>query len=97
MHNRNVWSLRRRGNNLQQIAKIMGLTEDEVRSRMRVRRPGEGKPGNADPNEFLIQLEASAIRLKWSELERANRSAMGRYRVEYCDPVSVTPPRNSQN
>lgn len=97
MHNRNVWSLRRRGNNLQQIAKIMGLTEDEVRSRMRVRRPGKGQPGNADPNELLIQLEASAIRLKWSPLERANRSAMGRYRVEYSDPVSVTPPRHSPN
>lgn len=54
-------------------------------------------PKQSDPNELLIQLEASAIRLKWSPLERANRSAMGRYRVTYSNPVSVSPPAHSEN
>jgi len=35
----------------------------------------------ADPNEFLIQLETSAIRLTWSRLGQHNRLAMGVVRV----------------
>ena len=35
-----------------------------------------------DPNEFLIMLEASAQRLKWSQQEAAIRSGMARWRLQ---------------
>jgi hypothetical protein len=35
-----------------------------------------------DPNEYLIMLEASAQRLKWSQREAAIRSGMARWRLQ---------------
>lgn len=35
-----------------------------------------------DPNEYLIMLEASAQRLKWSQQEAAIRSGMARFRMQ---------------
>jgi hypothetical protein len=41
-------------------------------------RIGGWKMPSADPNEYLIQLEVSAMQLKWSELERRTRAGVGR-------------------
>lgn len=44
------------------------------------RRSGRGRV--PDPNEYLIQLEASAQRIKWSEREQRTRSVMSRWRLQ---------------
>lgn len=92
MEDKKLWSLRRQGNSYPQIARITGLSEEEVRIKMRVRRAD----GPADPNELMIQLVTSAIRLHWSDEEQANRRSMGRYTNERHDPTASRP-RPSRN
>lgn len=51
----------------------------------------------ADPNELLIQLLTSGIRLTWSPYEHRVRNAMGLFRVTYHDPVSIRGTERSSN
>lgn len=88
-------SLRRRGMSNREIARLTGLSHDELNSLMARKTPRESM--QADPNELLIQLAASAIRLSWTPGERRNRHHMGEYRVRYADPVSIAPPGQSRN
>jgi len=88
-------SLRRRGLDNRAIARLTGLAHDEINFLMS--RKSQREAMQADPNELLIQLEASAIRLKWGPSERRNRHYMGEYRVRYQDPVSLAPPQHSRN
>lgn len=92
--NRKLWSLKRHGHNYEQIAAITGLTEEEVRERMRCQRAGTQESVGADPNEYLIQLTTSAIQLSWSPGERRRRRLLPDLRVRYDRPVSLTPSQN---
>lgn len=92
--NRKLWSLKRHGHNYEQIAAITGLSEEEVRGRMRLPRAGDDDPQFADPNEYLIQLTASAIQMSWSPGERRRRRLLPDNRVLYDTPVSLTPSQN---
>lgn len=87
-------SLRRRGMNNREISRLTGLTNDEITTLI-ARKSREAF--QADPNELLIQLMASAIRLSWRPSERRNRHYMGEYQIRYANPVSLAPPRASRN
>lgn len=58
---------------------------------------GGWKESSPDPNELLIQLITSGIRLQWSPHEHRVRNAMGLFRVTYHDPVSLTATARSSN
>lgn len=60
------------------------------------KNPGH-REKHADPNELLIQLQTSAIRLTWSEDERRRRHWMSEFRLQYHDPASVRAPAFSPN
>lgn len=89
-----LWRLKASGHNYRDIAELTGLTLDEIRERMRLPRAGDDDPANADPNELLIQLTASAIRLSWSPAERRSRHLRPDNRVSYDSPVSIATLRN---
>jgi hypothetical protein len=59
---------RRLGWSWGEIAKRLGMSVKEAR---RVARNPDG--GRAAPNEYLIQLEASAIRLTWNKEDEYRR------------------------
>lgn len=71
-----------------QIAAATGLPEHAVRERVRQLYAKQNAASllqlNADPNEYLIRLEASAIRMTWSASEERRRRG--------CVADGVTPP-----
>lgn len=75
-----IRSMRWHGVTIAEIALRAKTTPDAIEARVRLiwsasRGPGESPV--ADPNEYLIQLEASAIRLKWTaEQERRARGCI---------------------
>jgi len=42
-----------------------------------------------DPNELLIQLMCSAIRMTWSQEERERRTQITACRAEYGRPIAI--------
>ncbi len=92
---RQMRSMRRRGMSNRQIAEATGMTVEQVAKAMAVGRPPESV--QPDPNELLIQLTASAIRLSWEPGERRSRHYMAEWRISYRDPVSLMPPAFSPN
>jgi hypothetical protein len=92
-HGPMIRSLRRRGMSFEQIAEAVGVSVADVQASMVAKRP----PPSADPNELLIQLTASAIRMTWTPSERVRRHYMSEWRLKHRDPVSISQPRFSRN
>lgn len=72
-------SLRRRGKSYAEIALLTGLTPEQVQDECRriwMEAHKRAKP-IVEPNEYLIQLRASAIRMHWSpHRERVARGSI---------------------
>ncbi len=72
-------SLRRRGKSYDEIALLTGLTPEQVQDECRRiwTEANNRSTTIVDPNEHLIMLEASAIRMKWSpHRERVARGSI---------------------
>lgn len=71
-----IRSMRWHGVPVAEIARRAGTTPDAIEERVRqiwTISQGRGEPAYVDPNEHLIQLEASAIRLRWTPDEERRR------------------------
>jgi hypothetical protein len=68
-----IRNLRTKGREIEEIAELYGLDVADVEERLASawRDPRFG--GKAEPNEYLIMLEASAVRMHWSPEEESRR------------------------
>lgn len=71
-----IWKWRQEGQSFAEIGRALGIHANEARGLMLE------ESRTADPNEYLIQLECSAIRQKWTPEEEAKRRGGNAPRVE---------------